>query len=577
MENRQQQENNDNNGQQQERQISPAAAIAIHTMTAAEKAKYFGVTGLMTLIPAEVIGMGGTGLLVALAAGGLAAYWSEEVRDLIIDKLPTPKHATSRNSKLEWLFTGRTSGMAIQQPKDGSEDLHTEKLPDTIEGVFPQYVERDTLRLGRVLATGQRFDPHFNSLVGQGMIMAAVQGAGKSQLTGRTIEQAGKCGMPLMALDHKGEYDTITELPYVNGYRAGAMSEFDFQLTADNARELVEQMMVNRYQVMVNLPSYGTSWLARAEVVAAIGKALMEYAAEQKQRRMKLLPCLVLLDEAQLYIPQDVSLLPPEAQENKKVLSDLKNSFFALVSNGRSYGYTMCFATQSLTYIAKWAIKSCQIQVFLRHAEKNALDMCEDIIDASVATREEIRTFEPGVGVVIGFTRDPMVVKFDKKESRDESETPTIERLRESAQSLVDLPAAVTIPMSSNGQTVTLTYADLMRLMNENTVSQPLSNVSTMTGVSTIDGNALETSSQAGQDRVITDVFPVSKPEPIAPRLSVEFENEVPEWKRKQVQAMKEAGYPDRDIAALVKLTGRKYKLYQECLIYLGYKQQEVR
>jgi hypothetical protein len=37
----------------------------------------------------------------------------------------------------------------------------------------------------------------------------------------------------------------------------------------------------------------------------------------------------------------------------------------------------------------------------------------------------------PGTGVVFGFTPKPIVVKFDRRQSRDVSETPGIERLRQ--------------------------------------------------------------------------------------------------------------------------------------------------
>lgn len=325
--------------------------------------------------------------------------------------------------------------------------------------VFPLYAQDETLHLGKAIdraavatlseayitslqtgkkvtvqVPGQRFDPHFNGLFGKGIIAAANQGFGKSILNGVIIEQAGACGVPVVVLDHKGEYNTVTELPFVNGLRVGADEGDGFVLTPENAYEFVTLVMHHRYQAVVNLSSYGSGWVDRARIVAAVGKALMEYAEQQRRSGESLLPCLVLLDEAQLYIPQNVQLLPPEAQENKTVLSELSNAYFALVSNGRSNGYTMCFATQSLTYIAKWAIKSCLIRIFGRHGEKNDLDMCEQIINPAIATRSEIESFPPGVFVVFGFTPHPMVVQFDKKQSRDLSETPGIERLRRNAQ-----------------------------------------------------------------------------------------------------------------------------------------------
>lgn len=411
-----------------------------------------------------------TGIAAAIAfAAGVAVFvYFDEAKGVFRFLPNTPpevkKQINGNPSLLYRLFHGKSVREERRQTEivDADEEVDTEPLTSQAgliqeqkeEGIFPHYPANETLHLGKaidrmalavlskayiqslqsgkrvtVTVPGQRFDPHFNGLFGKGIIAAANQGFGKSILNGVIIEQAGACGVPVVVLDHKGEYDTVAELPFVNGLLVGAEGG-DFELTADNAFELVELVMRHRYQAIINLASYGSGWIDRARIVAAVGRALMDYAEQQRRAGEQVLPCLVLVDEAQLYFPQQVNLLPPEAQENRAVLSELSNAYFALVSNGRSNGYTMCFATQSLTYIAKWAIKSCQIRVLGRHSEKNDLDMCEQIINASVAGRKEIESFAPGVFVVFGFTPQPMVVQFDRKQSRDLSETPGIERLR---------------------------------------------------------------------------------------------------------------------------------------------------
>lgn len=328
-----------------------------------------------------------------------------------------------------------------------------------------EHPENETLRLGEDIKKKRRIDPWVNDLFGKGMIASAVQGSGKSMLCGLIIEQTAKCGVPVIIFDHKGEYAGLVDLPFVNGLRAGSgtlrskIGNNCFELSAENADDFVQLVMSERHQAITHLPSYGDGWVDRAEIVAAVGQALMRYASKQREAGNKLIPCLVFMDEAQLYIPQNPSLLPPEAQRNKDVLDSLNNAYFALVSNGRSNGYTVCFATQSLTYIAKWAIKSCQIRVLMRHTEKNDLDMCEQIINPSIATREEIEAFPPGTGVVFGFTPKPVVVKFDKRQSQDFSETPGIDRLRAPRQQLLpDTGPIKASPTnkSERGKTLTL-------------------------------------------------------------------------------------------------------------------------
>lgn len=409
-----------------------------------------------------ILGVGAS--LVATKMSPVILPYACELRDAVASRINRRKSSSSsceEDESYEEIQVSRTEHLPDgmlgnnQDIQEAVEQAWKEQV--LLAPVFPLYKDDEVLRLGKAIdreavkalseayiqslqsgkrvtveVSGQRFDPHFNGLFGKGIIAAANQGFGKSVLNGVIIEQAGRCRVPVIVLDHKGEYSPITELPFVNGLIAGYECQFD--LTPDNAYEFVALVMENAnnpYQAIVNLASYGSAWIDRARIVAAVGKALMQYAEDQRRAGNDLLPCLVLVDEAQLYIPQNVQLLPPEAQENKAVLSELNNAYFALVSNGRSNGYTMCFSTQSLTYVAKWAIKSCQIRILGRHGEKNDLDMCEQIINPSVATRMEIESFAPGVFVVFGFTPQPMVVQFDKKQSRDLSETPGMERLRQ--------------------------------------------------------------------------------------------------------------------------------------------------
>lgn len=390
-----------------------------------------------------------------LAAAGLVGAFflakkSPEIYGALRGYAPLPEikaKPVSERKPGEWTLGDRLMGRHLQEPSQADEpapqeieepeDVPTQRMKQPVAALFDNYPEDETLRLGRVLATGERFEPHIDGLFGKGLIASAVQGSGKSTLNRVIIEQAGKCGVPVVVFDHKGEYAPITDLPFVQGMRAGSdvlqanIGPSCFRLIPENADKFVARVMENRSQAIIDLPSYGDGWLERAEIVAAVGQALMRWSARQRQVGGVLLPCLVFLDEAQLYIPQNVNLLPPEAQKNREVLDSLSNAYFSLVSNGRSNGYTVCFSTQSLTYIAKWAIKSCQVKVFGRHTEKNDLDMCEQIISSKVASREDIETFAPGVAVVFGFTPQAMVIRFDKSQSRDISETPGIQRLRQ--------------------------------------------------------------------------------------------------------------------------------------------------
>lgn len=475
------------------------------------------------------------------------------------------------------IWLGRTP-KRVEVVEVASYAPESEEIPQGVESapIFPRYKDDETLRLGQAIdkqalkvltrafqtdprarlprVAGQRFEPHINALFGKGAIFAAVQGSGKSMLNGLIIEQAGECDAPAIVLDHKGEYPPITELGHLSGMIAGGESAERkaaqlgvpyFALTTENADAFVEMVIAEHLQAIVVLPSYGESWLAKAEIVAEVGQALMRYSGRQRQQEKKVLPCLIFLDEAQLYLPQNPNLLPPEAKRNQDVLDNLSNAYFSLVSNGRSNGYTMCFATQSLTYIAKWAIKSCQIRVIMRHVEHNDLKMCEEIIGSGLITREEIEIMPSGVGVAFGFTPRPMIVQFDTRKSRDESETPGVERLRHHRQ-----------PMTPHYTVSTQEMDERSYGNREETNTQAPSRRNT-------DELEMQETGSSGNEETAFPSTKVAKPD-------------VPPEILETIRRMKRARprKNDSDIAKFVGLAGRKYGTYRQAVQWI---KQEAR
>ena len=452
-----------------ERLATPRDEVEVPFISLGQKALIFGATAGVSTVGIEGILHAPLPMeLVALIGAFVLARQSPQLYAMVKQHLPDPvKRIVGKATEREvgewswWDKFAHARHLQGDPPLVEDEERNEDTVVEALPPVFPRYKEDETLRLGQaidnealaVLASahqqdpskrlpkvaGRRFEPHINALFGRSMILAAVQGSGKSMLNGLYIEQAGECDSPSIMFDHKGEYTGIAELSYLSGLIAGgesAQRKADrigasfFALTPANAYDFVEMVLEQHLQAIVVLPSYGPSWLARASVVASVALALQDYAENKREQEEHLVPCLVFLDEVQLYLPERAELLPPEAKRNGQVLDTLYNAFFSLVSNGRSNGYTMCFATQSLTYIGKWAIKSCQIKVLMRHVEYNDLEMISRSIKG-IVNQDEIVTMPPGVGVVIGFTPKPMLVQFDSRKSRDDSETPGVERLRE--------------------------------------------------------------------------------------------------------------------------------------------------
>jgi hypothetical protein len=81
--------------------------------------------------------------------------------------------------------------------------------------------------------------------------------------------------------------------------------------------------------------------------------------------------------------------------------------------------------------------------------------------------------------------------------------------------------------------------------------------------------NSMEMAREASPSNIISDVFPFHGKEMGAISRS---DLQVSDEKLEMIRQMKERNYQDSEIALLVKLSGRKYQMYKQCLLYLGYK-----
>ncbi len=447
--------------QQQEEAVEQSGArnlpAPIDTITLAERAKYFagatiGIGGIT-----EILGMGGIGVLLALLAGGSAAYFSEEIRGTILDRLPAPRQNKTRRSKLWWFITGQTNqeGEELVEPVESEEhdaDTSDEPQPDALvqhaapesrahqtaangKPLFPAVPEDEMLKLGYVVAIRQRFDPPMNGLLGRGALLAGSQGTGKSNIIGLIAQSGGQCRMPVTIIDYKGEFYTLRGV-VPNCILAGHPSYADeaspgfYPLTVDNAAELARIVMEGPFQVVVDVPSYNGDGDEVAQVIAALLHGLMDWSRKIRRQGEEPWPCLVITDEAHNFLPERQKLSGLAMKKPTESFGALASAYSRMANTGRSYGYTLVMVTQRLPNIAKWSIANLQVKVILAHAEKNDLDACEEETGGLV-DRQEIKGLEYGTGIVMGLTKEPLIVHFDKQKAKHVSTTPTVERAHE--------------------------------------------------------------------------------------------------------------------------------------------------
>ncbi len=355
-----------------------------------------------------------------------------DVTERVVDAL-SPMHEENNDQaffpKLKRLVGIDPLRVVESLPKNATPQERSRKQEDVQRGSSSSSPD-EILRLGYLVQSGNatRFDPHMDELLGRGLIVAGVQGMGKSNIAALVIESASRCDMPVVKFDLKREYHTIVDVA-PNAIRAGHESlegtvRGYFVLSEATVDEFAHLVMTGKHQAIIDLPSYGDDLNVCAKVMASVLKSLMAWSKAQGEDDR--LPCLVMLDEAQVFLPQDQTLSPL----SRETLIMLQSAFWQMCNMGRSMGYTMCFFTQSIANLQKWAIKNCQCKVVGIHVEKNDLDRCVEEVDPELVTREQIKTMPKGVGVVIGFTPSQILVKFDKRISRHVSNTPNVARLR---------------------------------------------------------------------------------------------------------------------------------------------------
>lgn len=412
------------------------APIEDTEMTAGERAKYVLATAGVSGLSAAALGFGELSLVIA-AAGGVAGFvFSDNMRNFIIDRLPAPRKARTRKSRLNWWLTGRVE----RERDDQGDSAEDEEAPDGPEFYDdfedePELEEKQyqtLIELGKI--GSQQYLMHINGLLGAGALIAGCQGAGKSNLLGLLSHGASKCGVGVLIVDYKGEFYPVLDVVDI-GVRAGhpnlaaEAGERYYVLTPSTAPDFADMFLTfsdQGFVAVIDVPSYGGEVNLLAETLALVLNSLMDWS--QRQKPADRLPCLVITDEAHNFVPEQPSR--SGLRMAKAQFDGLQSAYTRILNAGRSYGFTAVMATQRLTNIAKWSISNLQVKVIMRHTEKNDLDRCEEEA-GEVADRATVKQMPKGSGIVIGLPPDPQIVAFKKQPAEHISVTPQIERVHE--------------------------------------------------------------------------------------------------------------------------------------------------
>ncbi len=276
---------------------------------------------------------------------------------------------------------------------------------------------------GKTIQLADNFQPDVDLLVGEGLIAFGVKGSGKSNLIARLAEQLGRFFLPQIILDTEREYSSLVNL-LPHGIVASAnRCPFGFDI------------LHKGLQVVVDLRSWATDEAAALAVVQLVGELFTVATAQAPQERV---PCIVHLDEAGYWIPQDaVTYL------SKSTRLAMADAFHKLAARGRKMGLVPFLYTQSISEVGKSSIRQSGVKVLMRQTLDIDLNRYSEYIhNATPRTKKAIQAFPTGKAIVILPDGSQRAVQFYERVSTHPSHTPrTQAALAKFADTSLDLAA----------------------------------------------------------------------------------------------------------------------------------------
>jgi len=257
----------------------------------------------------------------------------------------------------------------------------------------------------KALRLSSTFQPDIDLLTAEGLIAFGVKGSGKSNLLALLVEQLSRFLLPQLIIDTEREYQSLLDL-LPHGVLATAQR-------CPSGHDIIHKGL----QVILELHSWQSDEAAALALCQLIDEVFTATNAIAPHDRI---PCVIHLDEAGYWLPQEaVTYL---CKETRKALAD---AFHKLASRGRKQGLTPFLYTQSISEVAKSAIRQAGIKVLMRQTlDIDLTRYCQYIQGATARTKKAIAAYPSGKAIVILPDGSQHRVQFNERESEHVSHTP---------------------------------------------------------------------------------------------------------------------------------------------------------
>lgn len=274
-------------------------------------------------------------------------------------------------------------------------------------------------------------NPPINRVLGRAVLFLGMRGSGKSNALARFLEQV--CHFPIPALigDYEEDYlslpDVLTRCliagsPLWDGqYRCKKY----WKVTAKNAEDFGYAILEYGVQVVLQIGSYETLEEA-AQIMTNAIRGMFKWAEEQDPNpdgKLPRVPCIICLDEAQHFLPQNSQVSNIKEEQSLALLK----AFMDVNARGRKRGLTPVIATQRPAQIRKEVIGGSEIYFLMKQTQPRDLVAYEDLLSKENVSRQMIASFEAGEGLVYE-GGEVSRLRFLKRDSEHRGTTPGLEQ-----------------------------------------------------------------------------------------------------------------------------------------------------
>jgi len=274
-------------------------------------------------------------------------------------------------------------------------------------------MSENKLNLFETLKGKQPFSIDPSTLLGgNNTVIMADPRKGKSYTAAKVCEELCKVGIPFVIIDPDGEYYSLREKFSLLVAGVQKLENCDISVGEEHAELLVRQFLNEKVSMIFDLSGPDVEEDVIHQFLAEFMKILIR---EEGSAR---LPCLVVIDEADEFIPE----------RGHKARGLDYAQFGKLVKKGGKRGIGTIIISHRPSWVAKDLLAKCQNWVLMNQRYKDDLERLEDLTRIPLDTLMHLKERDVGEALLYGAIAGDQIVwvKCLSRETTHIGTTPTV-------------------------------------------------------------------------------------------------------------------------------------------------------